>query len=125
MIASSINRLLIVALLVMLNLHTIAPTRAHAGDASNIVTILKAEYGAVCDAKIEGWLSKTLKIDWTARTNKLHALKVLAEISSVKEKLYNDGVRYLKFPNDSGGYNVIDWKTGEKTSVSERAPYYF
>jgi len=36
-----------------------------------------------------------------------------------------DGVRYFKFPNDAGGYNIIDWKTGEKRSVDEKAPYYF
>jgi hypothetical protein len=52
-------------------------------------------------------------------------MKVLAEIGSVKSALYDDGVRYLKFPNDAGGYNVIDWKTGEKTSADERAPYFF
>jgi hypothetical protein len=82
-------------------------------------------YGNVVNASVEGWFSKTLKIDWTARTTKLHAMKVLAEIGSVKSDLYDDGVRYLKFPNDAGGYNVIDWKTGEKTSEDERAPYSF
>jgi hypothetical protein len=49
----------------------------------------------------------------------------MAAIGQSKETLYSKGIRYLKFPNDSGGYNVIDWKTGEKSSVDERARYYF
>jgi hypothetical protein len=48
-----------------------------------------------------------------------------SEVAGVKSRLYDAGVRYFKFPNDAGGYNIIDWKTGDKTSVSERAPYYF
>lgn len=90
-----------------------------------IVDLLNSQYGGVCEATLEGWFSKTLKIDWTSRTTKLHALKILAEIGSVKERLYADGVRYFKFPNNAGGYNIIDWRTGEKTSVNERARYYF
>jgi hypothetical protein len=73
---------------------------------------------------LEGWFSKTLKIDWTASTIVLHAVKIFSEIASVKEDLYRGGVRYFKFPNNSGGYNIIDWRTGEKTSTDERAPYY-
>ena len=49
---------------------------------------------------------------------------VFAAVGNAKDALYVGGVRYFKFPNDAGGYNVIDWKTGEKTSVSEGAPYY-
>jgi hypothetical protein len=79
----------------------------------------------VCKAELSGWFSKTLKIDWTAQTNKLHAMKVFAEIGSVKDKLYEDGVRYFQFPNDAGTYNAIDWKTGVKSSVTEKAPYHF
>lgn len=79
----------------------------------------------MCQAELEGWFSKTLKLDWTSRTNKFSSIKVLAEIGTVKEQLYQAGVRYLKFPNDAGTYNVIDWETGEKSSTSERAPYYF
>jgi len=95
------------------------------GAARLIVDLLNSQYGGICEAKLEGWISKTLRIDWTSRTMKLHVIRVLAEIGSVKELLYADGVRYLKFPNDAGGYNIIDWKTGEKTSVDERARYYF
>jgi len=98
---------------------------ACATDAKTVVALLNAMYGNVCTATLEGWFSKTLKLDWTAHTNKFAALKVLAEVATVKEDLYSDGVRYFKFPNDAGEYNVIDWKTGEKTSVSERARYYF
>lgn len=104
---------------------TFVPQIALANVSESIVTLLNSQYGAICSAKLEGWFSKTLVLNWTARTNKLGAAKVLAEISTVKAKLYEDGVRYLKFPNDSGGYNIIDWKTGEKTSVSEKAPFYF
>jgi hypothetical protein len=69
--------------------------------------------------------SDTLKIDWTSRATKLNAAMVLAAVGTVKETLYKDGVRYFKFPNNEGGYNIVDWKTGEKASVSERAPYFF
>jgi hypothetical protein len=44
------------------------------------------------------------------------------EIASTKSLLYDDGVRHFKFPNNAGGYNIIDWRTGAKTA---RAPYYF
>jgi hypothetical protein len=96
-----------------------------AADAKTIVRVINLEYGNVCNANLEGWFSKTLKIDWTVRTTKLHVMRILAEIGTVKNDLYEDGVRYFKFPNDAGGYNVIDWKTGQKTSVDERAPYFF
>jgi hypothetical protein len=98
---------------------------AEAGDAENVVYILNTQYGRVCKAELTGVFTKTLKIDWTANTAKINAIKVLAEIGSVKEILYKDGVRYLQFPNDSGTYNVIDWKTGEKKSISDSTPYYF
>ncbi len=90
-----------------------------------VVGFLNTSYGNVCHAELTGFFSKTLKIDWTRNTVQLHAVKVLGEIGSVKEELYKDGVRYLQFPNDAGTYNVIDWKTGEKSSTSERAKYYF
>src|SRR5688572_29187267 len=88
---------------------SILPSHASAGEADVIVQLINLQYGSVCDAKITGWFSKTLKIDWTARTNTFHAMKVLAEIGTVKEKLYVDGVRYFQFPNDAGTYNVINW----------------
>lgn len=93
--------------------------------ARKVVNVLNSEYGGVSKAELEGWGSNTLKIDWTSRTNKLNSIGVFAAVSTAKSALYNDGIRYFKFPNDAGGYNIIDWKTGEKTSVSERAPYYF
>lgn len=95
------------------------------GYADAVAAVLNTSYGNVCQAEIHGFFSKTIKIDWTVNTNKLHMMKVFAEIGSVKEKLYEDGVRYFQFPNDAGTYNVIDWKTGEKNSISDRAPYYF
>lgn len=94
-------------------------------DADSIVTLINAMYGKVCHAEISGIFSKTLKLDWTANTKKIHFIKIMAEIAGVKAQLYESGVRYLQFPNDAGTYNIIDWKTGEKTSNSERAPYYF
>lgn len=97
----------------------------YAGDAENIVSIINMQYGAVCKAELSGFISKTLKLDWTHRTVKIQAIKILSEIGSVKEKLYSDGVRYFQFPNSSGTYNVIDWKTGDKKSISERSTYYF
>lgn len=52
-------------------------------------------------------------------------ITVMAAIGESKEAIYEKGIRYLKFPNDTGGYNVIDWKTGDKSSINESAPYYF
>ncbi len=95
------------------------------GMAKLTVNVLNSSYGNVCNAKIKGFFSKTLVINWTSRTNKLHAMKVMAEVGSVKDKLYQDGIRYFQFPNDSGTYNVIDWKTGERKSISDRTDYYF
>ena len=98
---------------------------AQAGDADNIVYILNSQYGSVCKAELTGWFTKTLKIDWTSKTRKIDAIKVLSEIGTVKRILYNDGVRYLQFPNDMGTYNIIDWETGEKNSISDYTTYYF
>ena len=93
--------------------------------AEAVVALLNTSYGNVCHAELNGFFNRTLKIDWTGNTKVLHSMKVLAEIGSVKEGLYNDGVRYFQFPNDAGTYNVIDWKSGQKTSNSDRANYYF
>jgi hypothetical protein len=91
----------------------------------DFVTLMNIEYGRVCEVDIEGWLSKTIRVDWTSETVVLHTMKVFAEIGDARDLLYSDGVRYFKFPNDAGGYNIIDWKTGEKRSIDERAVYYF
>jgi hypothetical protein len=94
-------------------------------DGSKIADIINSQFGRVCEAKVEGVFSNTLRLDWTAATTKLHVITVMAAIGQSKETLYSKGIRYLKFPNDSGGYNIIDWKTGEKSSVDERARYHF
>ena len=98
---------------------------SHAGFKDDFVEVLNLYYGNVCEAKIEGVINKTLRVDWTSETVMLHTMKVFAEIGDAKDELYRDGVRYFKFPNDVGGYNIIDWKTGSKRSVDERAKYYF
>ncbi|WP_194469048.1 hypothetical protein [Bradyrhizobium sp. CCBAU 51753] len=90
-----------------------------------VADIINEQFGRICRAKTEGWFSKTLRLDWTSETKIFHAMTVLAAIGESKEKIYEAGIRYLKFPNDAGGYNVIDWKTGDKSSTSENAPYYF
>jgi len=87
--------------------------------------IINSQFGRICEAKVEGMFSNTLRLDWTSETTKLNVITVMAAIGKSKETLYSKGIRYLKFPNDGGGYNVIDWKTGEKTSVNESARYYF
>lgn len=96
-----------------------------AGYAEAAAAVINIQFGNICRAEVSGIFSKTFKIDWTANTTKLHAVMVLGEIGKTKEKLYEDGVRYFQFPNDSGTYNVIDWKTGEKESISDRAAYSF
>jgi len=93
--------------------------------ADTFVTVLNTMYGNVCRAELNGFFSKTLKVDWTGNTQKIHAIKVIAEVGNAKYRLYENGVRYFQFPNDSGTYNVIDWETGSKRSTSERARYYF
>jgi len=92
-------------------------------DRSKIADIINSQFGMVCEAKVEG--SETLRLDWTSRTTKLNVITVMAAIGKSKETLYSKGIRYLKYPNDGGTYNVIDWKTGERTSVNEPAHYYF
>jgi hypothetical protein len=98
---------------------------AYAGYKENFAELMNLYYGGICEVKMEGWLKNTLRIDWKSETIKFHVIKVISEVGDVKEDLYKDGVRYLKFPNDAGGYNIIDWKTGDIRSVNERAPYYF
>lgn len=93
--------------------------------ADTFVVVMNNMYGNVCRAELNGLFSKTLKVDWTVNTQKIHAIKVIAEVGDAKLRLYEDGVRYFQFPNDSGTYNVIDWKTGDKRSTSEHARYYF
>lgn len=94
-------------------------------DPERAVALINKEFGRVCEASLSGWWAKTLKLDWTAETEPIHVGVVLAAIAKIKEGLYGGGVRYLQFPNDAGTYNVIDWQTGQKTSTTERAPYYF
>lgn len=93
--------------------------------AEIIVEAINVQYGNVCHAELTGWFTKTLKLDWTPRTTKLHMLGIMAAIGRFKRELYEDGVRYLQIPNNIGTYNVFDWKTGEKRTISDRAPYYF
>jgi hypothetical protein len=94
-------------------------------DGTSVASVINTQFGRVCDAKIEGFFSNTLRLDWTAETKKLHMITVMAAIGKAKESIYAKGIRYLKYPNDVGGYNIIDWNTGEKSSIDERAPYYF
>lgn len=94
-------------------------------DPERAVAVINREFGRVCEASLSGWWAKTLKVDWTAETKVIHVGVVLGAIAKIKEGLYRGGVRYLQFPNDAGTYNVIDWNTGDKTSTTERAPYYF
>jgi hypothetical protein len=94
-------------------------------DKSKIAGIINSQFGAVCQAKVEGTFSDTLRVDWKGATTKINALAVMAAIGKSKEAFYSKGIRYFKYPNESGTYNVIDWKTGDKSSISERAPYYF
>ena len=115
----------IFSIFVVFTFFTVPMAFAASSVSDAVVGVLNTSYGNVCHAEITGVFSKTLKVDWTRNTVKLHAIKVISEIGSVKEDLFRDGVRYFQFPNDAGTYNVIDWKTGEKTSISERAKYYF
>jgi hypothetical protein len=94
-------------------------------DNSKIADVINSQFGRICQAKIEGFFSDTLRLDWTAQTTKLNAITVLAAVGKSKETMYEKGIRYFKFPNDVGGYNIFDWRTGEKSSIAERAPYYF
>lgn len=94
-------------------------------DGSKVAEIINSQFGGVCEARVEGVFSNTLRLDWKAATTKLHVITVMAAVGKSKEALHSNGIRYLKFPNESGGYNIIDWKSGQKTSVDERAPYRF
>ena len=94
-------------------------------DSSKVADIINSQFVGICEAKVEGISSDTLRLDWTAATTKLNFLTIMAAIGKSKETLYSKGIRYLKYPNDAGTYNIIDWKTGQKSSVDERARYYF
>lgn len=100
-------------------------TENPSGYADAVVALINSHFGEYCSARVTGIFTHTLIIDWKPRTTKLQAISVLAGIGKAKERLYTDGVRYFQFPNDAGTYNVVDWKTGEKKSISDRAKYYF
>ena len=70
------------AALVLFMFLTISITDAHAGYKENFVKILNLYYGNVCEAKIEGFFTKTLRIDWTSETVLLHTIKVFGDVSS-------------------------------------------
>lgn len=91
----------------------------------HVVDILNTDYGKVCRASLQGFFERTLRVDWTRDTVRLHCIMIFKKIDSVKEDLVLDGVRYFEFPNDGGTYNVIDWKTGRRWSNAEHAEYYF
>lgn len=93
--------------------------------ANLFVSATNVSAGQYCHAEIRGFWGSTLRISWTPRTNKLMAMQVLALVGEHKAELYNDGIRYFQFPNNIGGYNEIDWKTGEKRSISDPAIYFF
>lgn len=93
-------------------------------DPEKFVQFLNREYGRVCRASLKGWWNRALKIDWTSETKVFNSMLVLALVGKAKEGLAASGVRYFKFPNDGGTYNVVDWHTGDKWSNDERAPYY-
>jgi transcription elongation factor Elf1 len=95
------------------------------GYTEAFLIVMNENHGNVCKIETSGIFSRTLKVDWTQNTNKLLMLKVFAEIGDAKVRLYEEGVRYFQFPNNICRYNVIDWKTGEKESISDRAPYCF
>lgn len=101
------------------------PAPAAPSYASLFVSATNVSAGQYCHAEIRGFWGSTLRISWTPRTNKLMAMQVLALVGEHKEELYNDGIRYFQFPNNIGGYNEIDWKTGEKRSISDQAIYFF
>lgn len=86
---------------------------------------IRRQHGRICQLEVKGLLVRTLKVDWTAHTNKLGAMVVLGEIGKAKQRLHESGVRFLQIPNNAGTYNVFDWETGEKRSISDRAPFYF
>jgi hypothetical protein len=94
-------------------------------DSSKVADVINSQFGGICEAKVEGISSNTLRLDWTAATTKFNVLTILAAIGKSKETLYSKGIRYLKYPNDAGTYNIIDWKTGQKSSDDEHARYYF
>ena len=96
-----------------------------AGYTETFLLLMNKYYGNICKIEVHGIFSRTLKVDWTPNTNKLHMFKVFAEIGDAKFLLYEEGVRYFQFPNNLCRYNVIDWKTGEKESISDWAPYCF
>ncbi len=95
------------------------------GYTEAFLIVMNEKYGNVCKIETSGIFSRTLKVDWTQNTNKLYAMKVFSEIGEAKNRLYEEGVRYFQFPNDSGTYNLVDWKTGEKSSISDQTPYFF
>jgi hypothetical protein len=94
------------------------------GVANDLVADLNKS-GNHCHGEISGIFDLTLRIDWTSRTGENHVKTILAKIMAERKKLYEDGVRYLEYPNNAGTYNVIDFKTGARTAINQKALPWF
>lgn len=92
--------------------------------ANNLVADLNKS-GDHCHGEISGIFDLTLRLDWTSRTREDHVKNIFAKVMAERKKLYEDGVRYLEYPNEAGTYNVIDFKTGAKTAINEKALPWF
>lgn len=98
------------------------PTTSFAGEAKDLVGRINSKFGRVAEAELDGWFTKTLVLNWKRETVNIQAGLIIRTMEGMRDRLINDGVRYFKYQNDQCGYNLIDWKTGKKTSVNERPP---
>jgi hypothetical protein len=68
-------------------------------EGKKIADIINTQFGRVCEAKVEGIFSSTLRLDWTTETTKLNVITVMAAIGKTKESLYSK----LASGEDRGG----------------------
>jgi hypothetical protein len=90
-----------------------------------VVDVLSSHFSAVSETRLEGWLADTIRIDWRPAATRLDVILIMDTIEKSKPMMYDAGIRYFKYPNSYGTYDVVDWKTGRKTITDEEAKKYF
>jgi hypothetical protein len=92
--------------------------------AEAIVKELNAK-GDYCVARLTGWRQNILRVDFTHRTGAASRDKIVDKVRFMRNELYEDGVRYLEFPDSTGNYLRIDFETMTESLTTEKALPWF
>jgi hypothetical protein len=92
--------------------------------SQSLIADLNAQ-GNLCNARLTGWRQNILRVDWTIRTDRAQAERIVDKIRALRNELYDDGIRYVHYPNTSGTYNEIDFENlQERTTEQVALPWF-